>query len=132
MTLLAGLDCRFCAVSVQFGHRAGRQFGPSPLLLGPEGVVQVVGYYGRGRCESFRDDEPDGSIIARAGRLRPDLVLLPAVRKLPGDNDPLLGRIEDLGFQQVDRSQFSGGCRKVLVLARRRPPEQVAMGKWQE
>jgi 4-amino-4-deoxy-L-arabinose transferase-like glycosyltransferase len=130
LVLLAGLDCRFRAASVELGHWAGRQFGPSPLLLGPEGVVQVVGYYGRGRCESFRDDESDGSIIARAGRLRPDLVLLPAVRKLPGDNAPLLGRIEDLGFQQVDRSQFSGGCRKVLVLARCRPAEQVASGEW--
>ncbi len=124
VVLLAGLDCRFRAASVELGHWADRQFGPSPVLLGPEGVVQVVGYYGRGRCEAFRDDESDGSILARAGRLRPDLVLLPAVRKLPGDNAWLLGRIEDLGFRQVDRSQFSGGCRKVLVLARRRPAEQ--------
>jgi hypothetical protein len=118
LTVSLGSDCRFRTATVELGRWANRELGPAPLTLGPDGVAQVVNYYAQGRCQSFPAREADGAVAARVQSLRPDLVLLPADRKTPDGGPALLEQIERLGFVEVDRSGFSGGCRKVLVLRR--------------
>jgi hypothetical protein len=118
LTVSLGSDCRFRTATVELGRWANRELGPAPLTFGPDGVAQVVNYYAQGRCQSFPPREADGAVAARVESLRPDLVLLPADRKTPDGGPPLVERIERLGFVEVDRSGFSGGCRKVLVLRR--------------
>jgi hypothetical protein len=121
-----GTDCRSRTASAELGRWAREELGPSPLTFGPDGVTQVVNYYAQGRCQSFPRLETDSDVAARVEQLRPDLVLLPADRKCPGDGPPLVERIERLGFVQVDRSGFTGGCRQVLVLRRGDGPRQIA------
>ncbi|MGD0897293.1 MAG: glycosyltransferase family 39 protein [Thermoguttaceae bacterium] len=120
-----GNDLRFRAATAELGQWARREIGPSPLTFGPDGVTQVVNYYARGQCQSFPAHQADSAVAAAVQRLRPDLVLLPADGKTPGGCRALVERIERLGFVQVDRSQFSGGCRKVLVLRRAHVPREV-------
>jgi hypothetical protein len=118
LTVSLGSDCRFRTATVELGRWANRELGPAPLTFGPDGVAQVVNYYAQGRCQSFPAREADSAVAARVESLRPDLVLLPADRKTVDGDLPLVERIERLGFVEVDRSEFSGGCRKVLVLRR--------------
>ena len=120
LSLVLGGDYRFRRASVELGQWTYRQFGPSARLFGPSGVTQVINYYAKGRCDSFEENRSDRFIATCVEKLHPDLVMLPAVRKTNRGVEGLLREIEDLGFEQVDRSRFSGGCGKVLVLARRR------------
>jgi hypothetical protein len=113
-----GSDYRQRGAAAELGRWAGRELGPGPLTVGPDGVTQVVNYYAQGRCESFPARIPDTSLTARVQILQPDLVLLPADRKTPEDCAPLVERIERLGFAAVDRSAFGSGCEKLLVLRR--------------
>jgi hypothetical protein len=126
LTVSLGSDCRFRTATVELGRWANRELGPRPLTFGPDGVAQVVNYYAQGRCQSFPPHEADGAVAARVKSLRPDLVLLPADRKAPDGGPPLVERIERLGFVEVDRAGFSGGCRKVLVLRRAAARAQAA------
>jgi 4-amino-4-deoxy-L-arabinose transferase-like glycosyltransferase len=113
-----GSDCRFRTATVELGQWARRELGPRPLMFGPDGVTQVVSYYAHGQCQSFPAREADGAVAAYVALMRPDLVLLPADRQAPRGGPPLVERIERLGFVEVDRSRFAGGCCKVLVLRR--------------
>jgi len=114
-----GTDYRFRTATVQLAAWTRSHFGPSPVMLGPDGVTQVVNYYAGGRCESFALSDADATITAGVGRLRPDVVLLPSIRKTPGGAANLARRIEALGFTRVDCSNFAGGCAKLLVLRRK-------------
>ena len=114
-----GSDYRFRTATVQVARWSNGQFGQSPLVFGPKGVTQVVNYYAGGRCESFAESAADTAIVADVARLQPDIVLLPSIRETPGGAARLAGRIEALGFTEVERSKFAGGCAKLLILRRR-------------
>jgi hypothetical protein len=116
LSLALTSDCGFRRATVQLGQWAGKQCGPAPVLLGPQGVTEVVSYYAGGRFQSFAPDWDDSRIAASVASLQPDVVLLPADGKLADGGAVLRQHVEALGFVEVDRSQFCGGCRKLYVL----------------
>ncbi|MGA2030664.1 MAG: glycosyltransferase family 39 protein [Thermoguttaceae bacterium] len=121
LAIALGTDCRFRTATLELGRWAQREFGPVPLFYGPNGATQVVGYYAHGVCGSFPPGTPDADVLLQVGKLQPDVVLLPAEPKTADHGAAVFKGVESLGFVAVDRSQFSGGCRKLLVLARRSP-----------
>jgi hypothetical protein len=119
MAIVLGADCRYRAERAELGRWAHERFGPSPSLLGPDGITQVVEYYAHGRCESFPADTCDEAVAAHADRFAPDLLLVPPKRA-----EALLARMASLGFARIDGAELPEQCGRVHVLARqgRRPP----------
>ena len=114
-------DYRQRVVNAELGRWVHNEFGPSPALLGPAGVTQVVAYYACGRYELLDPKENDGNLddLLRQGPF--DVVLLPDKREtLPGDAD-LLRRMTALGYAPIDDQSFSDRLRNMLVLVRRTP-----------
>jgi hypothetical protein len=132
--VLAASDCRFRQAEVELGHWMRQQFGPVPVLLGPDAIAHVVNYYAQGACESFPRGTSEDFVAVRTEQLRPHVVLWPVEMGTSEHGQDLLRRVEGLGFAEVDRAQFCGGCRKVRILARKQPNDckwQMADCKWQ-
>ncbi|MGQ9576853.1 MAG: glycosyltransferase family 39 protein [Thermoguttaceae bacterium] len=107
-----------------------RQHGPSaPMLVGPAGVTQIVGYYAQARdFRTFRLDNQDQSLVVEmVDYFRPDVVLLHPCRgmdRLACAN--LIERIKPLGLDQVDPIGASQGPDPMFVLVRRAWDRSVA------
>jgi hypothetical protein len=112
-------DYRQRAGQAELGRWTRNEFGPSPGLLGPGGVTQVVTYYARGRYVLFAQNDNDQAIETLL-RQRPfDIVLLPDQQEpLPGRAD-LLRHAAAMGYGPIDGRRFSDQLRKMVVLARR-------------
>lgn len=110
----------------RLGRWVQREYGPSPLLIGPEGLATTANYYARGRCLAFTDDAGGPSAIEVARRFEPDVVLLLASRAESRGGRAVVEQIEELGFSRVDASRLPPGTERVFVLAQQGANVRVA------
>lgn len=112
----------FRAGEPQLGRWIQQRFGPSPNLLGSEGVTAVINYYAQGDCHLFPFTVTDPAILRMAQAYRPDVVLLQVtnhMRRMKTDRYKLLvDNMRELGLKPVEPSQLPPGCQRLLVLAR--------------
>jgi hypothetical protein len=107
------------AGQAELGRWTRNEFGPSPALLGPSGVTQVVTYYAQGRYQQFAPNDNDRAIedLIRQGPF--DIVLLPGQHETLHGQSDLLRYAASLGYGPIDDGQFSDKLRKMVVLVRR-------------
>jgi hypothetical protein len=112
----------FRASEPQLGQWIRQRFGPSPSLLGSEGVTAVINYYAQGDCHLFPFTMTDAGIFRMAQAYRPDVVLLQVtnhMRRTKTDRYKLLvDNMKELGLRPVEPSQLPPRCQRLLVLAR--------------
>ncbi len=104
---------------VALGHWIGQQARSAPVLLGPNGLTQVVNYYAGGRCDSFLPTTGDDTITALTQQNQPDFVLLPQDQADFLRGGPLVRRLEAAGVRPLDRGRLPANCSRVLVLTKR-------------
>ncbi len=108
------------------GRWVQQEFGPSPSLIGPQGLATTANYYSRGRCRAFADDVGAERIVQAARQFNPDVVLLWTWQVNSHQGKALVKRIEELGFRHVDCSRLPPGTESVFVLAQARADLRVA------
>jgi len=101
----------------RLGHWIGREFGPSPSLIGPEGLAPTASYYAHGKCLAFADDAGDQIILQVAREFQPDVVLLWTTQITSPRGKAIFKEIEKLGFRHVAPARLPPGTEKVFVLA---------------
>ena len=108
------------------GHWVQQEYGPSPSLIGPEGLATTANYYARGRCRVLADPVGDNGVVRAARRFDPDVVLLWAWQTRSRRGKTLVKRIEKLGFSHIDHSGLPPGTERVFVLAQGHADPRVA------
>ena len=111
-------DYRQRAGQAELGRWIGREFGPTPALLGPGGVTQVVAYYSHGSCTFFDplDDDRVIETLLRQGSF--DVILLPDRPETVCRRPDLLRHAADLGYGPLANKPFSDQLRNMVVLVR--------------
>jgi len=106
------------AGQAELGRWTRDRFGPSPMLLAPSGVAQVLTYYAGGHYRQFATNDDDCAIedLMRQGPF--DIVLLPEQHETSRVSD-LLRYAAGLGYGPIDNGRFSDKLRKMVVLVRR-------------
>jgi hypothetical protein len=110
----------------RLGYWIQQEFGPSPSLIGPQGLATTANYYAHGECRAFADDAGDQIILQAAREFQPDVVLLWTTRVTSPRGQAMVKEIEKLGFRQVAHGELPPGTEKVFVLARRDTDLRVA------
>jgi hypothetical protein len=109
-----------------------RQYGPSALIFGSEGVAPVVAYYAKARWDTLAIYMDDRMVLEKTAELKPDVILLLATRrKDPLDTKRLIGKIEKLEYAEIPRSDLPHGMDDVLVVLKRgdvSPPVNLRTG----
>jgi len=101
----------------RLGHWIGQEFGPSPSLIGPEGLAPTASYYAQGECLTFAGGVDDQSIVQSVREFRPDVVLLWTTEVMSPGGPAMVGQIEKLGFRHVAGAELPPGTERVFVLA---------------
>lgn len=99
------------------GRWVRQEFGPSPSLIGPQGLAPTANYYAQGECVAFADDVKDEHLLVATRYFHPDVVLLWDWQADSQRGQALAEQIGKLGFRPVDRSKLPPGTEKVFVLA---------------
>jgi len=115
-------------VRASLGHWVNQQFGPSPTLIGHQGLATTANYYAQGRCRAFEYYVDDEQLVALARQMDPDVVLLSETHLEPDRRITLTDRMKHLGFERVDHSRLPPGCEQVFVLARHRAGRHLLVG----
>jgi hypothetical protein len=114
-------DYRQRSGQAELGRWAHNEFGRTPVLLGPNGVTQVVTYYAQGWYEGFAQNENERNIEDLMRRVPFDIILLTDDHEpLPGQS-ALLQCAAGLGYRPLDDKPFSSTLRNMVVLTRRNP-----------
>jgi hypothetical protein len=111
-------DYRQRAGQAELGRWTRQEFGPSPMLLGPNGAAQVVTYYSQGRYQPFAQDDNDRTIEDLIRQRPYDIVLLPEQREAVRGGSDLLRQAASLGYRPIEGKPFSDKVRNMVVLAR--------------
>jgi hypothetical protein len=109
-----------------------RQYGPSALIFGSEGVTPVVAYYAESNCATLAITMDDATVLKQVETLKPDVILLSARRRKELlDTKQLIGKIEKIGYTEIDRSGLPHGTDDVLIVLSRgnvQPPVIIETG----
>lgn len=104
------------------GRWIRHEVGPTPNLLGTEGMTTVLGYYAQGQEHVFSLAADDNAILAAAASLRPDMVLLVVTNRLhrlrPDRYAGLVQRLQGLGFTPVDAARMPAGQDRLVIVKR--------------
>ncbi len=104
-----------------------REYGPSPLIYGSEGVTAVVAYYAKANWATLAMYMDDAAVLEQVKQLKPDVILLSSTRrKNLSDTRQLISEIEKLEYIEIPRTKLPRGTDDVLtVLCRGKVPPPV-------
>jgi hypothetical protein len=101
----------------RLGHWIQQEFGPSPSLIGPEGLAPTASYYAQGDGLAFASNAGDQSIVQSVREFQPDVVLLWTTQVTSSRGQAMVGQLEKLGFRHVAGAELPPGTERVFVLA---------------
>lgn len=105
---------------VELGAWVRNEFGPSATLLGSEGITSVVAYYARVSCNTLTKNMDDAMVSEKVEGLKPDVIFLIATHRNNLRNPrPLIDRIKELGYTEMERDDLPRGTQTVLIVLRR-------------
>jgi hypothetical protein len=107
------------------GYWIRQEYGPSPSLVGPEGLAPTASYYAQGEGLPFANNADDQSIVQSVREFRPDVVLLWTNQVASSRGKAMVGQIEGLGFRHVAAAELPPRTERVFVLA-----HSQRMAKW--
>jgi hypothetical protein len=111
----------FRNAQADLGQWIDREFGPSPTMVGPNGIGPVVAYYAGGQCRSFSPAAPCDLVVAMVEEVRPDVVVLRPNSHMNWDCcQHVADIIAPLGWEQARPDGLPPGCEEVRILTRRR------------
>ncbi len=117
---------------VELANWVRRQFGPSALIFGSEGVTPVVAYYAKANWATLAMSMDDDTVLGQVKQLKPDVILLSATRRKDLLNTRrLIGKIEKLEYAEIDRTSLPHGTDDVLIVLCRGgvlPPVNIETG----
>jgi hypothetical protein len=102
----------------RLGRWIGNQFGPTPVVLGPSGVTQVIGYYAGATVHGLPPGK-EASVVDRLREVRPDVLLLLSTRHEDYRHRPELNAgIEAAGYRLMGRPPLPDGLNDLSVYVR--------------
>jgi hypothetical protein len=117
---------------VELADWVRRQYGPSALIFGSEGVAPVIAYYAKANCTTLAMTMDDATVLEQVKQLKPDVILLSARRRKELlDTRRLIDKIERMEYTEIDRTKLPRGTDDVLMVLCRDevlPPVNIETG----
>jgi hypothetical protein len=102
---------------VELAEWIRREYGPSAMLLGSEGITPVVAYYARVNHVILSKEMTSSAILERVRSLKPQVIFLLATsRNHLTKPEGLIRQIEALGYAERDRGKLPPGANELLVV----------------
>jgi hypothetical protein len=106
---------------VALGRWLHERCGPTPVLTGPRGLADVVNYYAKGSCRTFRRAAPPDQVLTAVRQSHPDMLLLVSTRHQDYRRPELLDEIHRAGLRPLDDAELLNGCSDLMVFVRACP-----------
>jgi Dolichyl-phosphate-mannose-protein mannosyltransferase len=117
---------------VELGNWVRRQYGPSAMIFGSEGVTPVVAHYAKANWATLAIVMDDATVLKQVENLKPDVILLCAKRRKELlETKQLVAKIEKMEYTEIDRSDLPHGTDDVLMVLSRgdvQPPVYIETG----
>jgi hypothetical protein len=111
-------DFRQRRVEVELGRWLHQRCGPSPVLVGPRGLTEVVNFYAKGSCHTFPLHASPDEVLIAVGQSHPDMLLLVCTGHRDYRRPEILDEIRHAGLQPVDDPQLLNGCNNLMLFVR--------------
>ena len=111
-------DFRQRRVEVELGRWLHERCGPNPVLVGPQGLAEVVNYYAKGSCHTFPLYAAPDEVLIAVGQSHPDMLLLVCTGHRDYRRPEILDQIHRAGLQPVDDPQLLSGCSDLMLFVR--------------
>jgi hypothetical protein len=113
-----GHDFHQRRAEAELGRWLQQRCGPSPVLVGPQGLANVVNYYAKGSCHTIPATAPPDEVLTAIGQSHPDMLLLVCTRHRDYRSSELLREIHRAGLQLVDDPKLLNGCSDLMLFVR--------------